>query len=1223
MNTAEALEAMTDRGKFERLVISILRSADSDCSAIIHTGINAQGETIPSPVDGFCLVPGSKPDRFLLLQVTTTDRTGLRNKWLNGDVGDLSKAHNLALEIREKNPDAEFVIILATNQHLTMEDKLAMDVYEKAKELKLSCRIWEQTLLAGFLDNKPEGHWLRRSYLGIEAELLSESLLSYICKGSLASYEKDIQLSDPSIWLQRTIDEFIHIGVSDNKYTFLALVGESGFGKSVAAYMALKKHIESGGYGLWVPAEIIRDCLSLESIVDKVLRELYPSLSSDSGRNVSQLIRKDSKFILVVDDVNRIDDPRRTINRLLSWSRPDYSDIDSAKQPSSPFFIICPLWPQIWDRDQNNNSWVHTVSVGPMTSEESLTAIRLMTSEKNVSLTDAEYHILAVKLGNDPVLIGLFSQILIKDTYLTNLYEMAEGVVERFIGQRIEEVASNTKSSYLSSEYKEALSELCVNILRKCRFYPSWEEVQVWFEKEPETLRALRELVRNKNLIRLTDQENKLIFRHDRIRETLLIESMISLLKDPSSNAEILREPYYTEIIGRAIILSPQNEDFIKDLAENLPLALFEALKNFGNPTTDYHRKIIDAIKNWIEKNLVAGVVLESIIISICWCLMDTDSNVVLELTQKFSPYWPILLSRLRNGSAKSGAAYCNRIPIDTGDNLRDQIIEHAKNRHKEQLLEELKLLLSSADSTDKERKGTLALAGFLEFPGLEKEIADCWNLANDKGQVLAESIWAGARCCSDQPDKLLGPMTKYLADLSEKRNSDIEERPRIRVSEKLASALSRGISNRVTDYFISLHGVCKPLNWPIVIMLEYIDAPDVIELLIRFAARENGTIFAMYQLSDAWDPTHSIGRRLSNPSIDRLKTLWSSLRTDKLVKYQAFRIWANNAQQGQIDILKEISTESSLYHMALRKRARLGDLSVAQQLASFLSTDVHMFDVAHHVWCSEIMSVTEQYLESLKNKTPDETSGYSDNLTYYLSRLLTSIPSDDAEMLLEKYWGHLRCIPRFVQAALYIGTDKSMKLADSSIKGCSGNIPLFERLELTFGFFEESRQDLLTKQHLERLAPYLDKCDEDILRDLAEVCQHLGIPEWNKEYISSKLTAEWRAHFYPTDEDLLRELDKFAADLRWDSDHLVWHFTHWVEKFDVRHDSRANTIIGKWFKMNCNIRGLQVVAAFLKVRGTRKDLHLLDMYTIEGPLHEILKIKDDVRYSIHRRSLE
>ena len=1215
---------MTDRGKFESLAMSILRSADSDCSAVIHTGINAQGETIPSPVDGFCLVPGIKPDRFLFLQFTTIDRKGLKTKWLKDDDGDLIKAYNLAQEIREKNSEADFTIILATNQRIDMTDKLLFETYEKARDLKLNCRIWDQSLLADFLDNRPEGHWLRRSYLGVEAELLSESLLGYICKESLARYEKENQLFDPEVWLPRTIDCFIHAGIFDNRYTFQVLVGDSGFGKSVAAYTALKNHIESGGYGLWVPADFIHNCTSIENVVDRTLRDLYPHLLKGSEKYMPQFIREGSKFILVIDDINRIDEPKKIIDKLLNWSRPLQSDaVNDTRDSSSSYFVICPLWTQIWDRNQRTNSWIHSVSVGPMTPEETLVAIRLATSAAGLFLTSAENRVLATKLGNDPVLIGLFYQLIINgpnSISLDDLDEIADSVVERFIDQCINEVASD--KGYLSNEYIKALSDVCTHMLIERRFNPSWEEIKFWFEKDHETLDVMRELIRHKKLIKLNDRENRLVFRHDRIRETLLVKMMISMLKDPLLNSEILQEPYYAEIIGKAIILSPQNETSILSFAENLPIVLFEALKNFGNPTTDYHRKIIDVIKEWVEKNLVNGVVLDSVFNSICWSLMDTDSVAVLEITAKFPHHWPILLSRLRNGCARSGVEYCNRISISTRDDLRDQIIEHAKKRHKKQILDELRVLLTSVSSTDKELKGSLALAGFLEFIELEKEIADCWNLLNDKKCVLSDAIWAGSRCYTDRPDKLLGPMMNYLASLSDKEKSNFEPSPRIQVSEELAFAVSRGISNEAITYFISLHNSCDSLRWPIAIILERIDTPKAIEYIVQFAAKEKGTFFAMY-LSDTWNPTRPAGRRLSQPSMEMLKRQWSSPETDDQVKYQAFKIWSNNAQQEQLDALREISSESSLYRMAIRRRAQLRDMTVVKQLASLLLNDIHMSNVAHNVWCSEIMAVTEHYMEALENKIPDETSNYSDNTTHYLSRLLTTIPSRDAETMLQKYWKYLKCIPSFIQAALYVGTEKTLRLADASIRECPGNVPIFKQLDWLFGFFEEGRQQYLTTQHLERLAPYLDILDDDVLWHIAELCQRIGIPEWNKEYISNKLTEKWRTRFYPTDEDLLRELDRFSADSCLNSDRLLWHFTHWVEGFDKRHDHRAKMIIERWLEINCNFRSLQVVAAFLKVKGARQDLYLLDRYRIEGPIDEISKIKADVTFSICRHSLE
>ncbi len=199
MNTAEALEKITDRGKFELLVTSVLRKHNRDYAAIIHTGINAQRETIKSPVDGFCRVPGSVPPRYLLVQHATTDRSQLEKKWLHdhttvktrknnrktqpseSDDGDLLKAGQEAKKIKTKFPDAQCTVILATNQHLPQGIELITKVEEKAATLGVDVDIWEQSKIADFLDSTPEGHWLRKEYLGINAETEADALEVTAC----------------------------------------------------------------------------------------------------------------------------------------------------------------------------------------------------------------------------------------------------------------------------------------------------------------------------------------------------------------------------------------------------------------------------------------------------------------------------------------------------------------------------------------------------------------------------------------------------------------------------------------------------------------------------------------------------------------------------------------------------------------------------------------------------------------------------------------------------------------------------------------------------------------------------------------------------------------------------------------------------------------------------------------------------------------------------------
>ena len=114
MTTAEALEKITDRGKFELLATSVLRQINTEYSSLVHTGMNSAGETVVSPVDGFCRLPHSNPPHYIMVAHTTTERDDLNKKWLHdhstvrprkptsskpspADDGDLLKAGRQAL----------------------------------------------------------------------------------------------------------------------------------------------------------------------------------------------------------------------------------------------------------------------------------------------------------------------------------------------------------------------------------------------------------------------------------------------------------------------------------------------------------------------------------------------------------------------------------------------------------------------------------------------------------------------------------------------------------------------------------------------------------------------------------------------------------------------------------------------------------------------------------------------------------------------------------------------------------------------------------------------------------------------------------------------------------------------------------------------------------------------------------------------------------------------
>jgi len=204
--------------------------------------------------------------------------------------------------------------------------------------------------------------------------------------------------------------------------------------------------------------------------------------------------------------------------------------------------------------------------------------------------------------------------------------------------------------------------------------------------------------------------------------------SVNQLLNNATEPLDIFWEPYYAEIIGQAIVRYPQSEEFLKELGDRLPLALVEAIRCFKFPIEAYYQTIVDEFKEWINREVVSDSVLESVLDAICWKLATIDSSVVLEITEELpSSNFSVLIARFRNGCAVSGVKYLSHFSKEHSallfrDNLRDQAIEQAKRYHKKKILIELKQLLLCRDVTDREQRGTLALAGFLALVPLSEE---------------------------------------------------------------------------------------------------------------------------------------------------------------------------------------------------------------------------------------------------------------------------------------------------------------------------------------------------------------------------------------------------------------------------------------------------------------------------------------------------------------------
>ncbi len=239
--TCQSLEAFTNSGQFELIGMAFLRSLDGGLAALSHPGINAQGKTIRSPIDGFAIIPGSQPPCYVFAQFTTEQRKRLETKWLGESDGDLAKACARAGSLRASCPDAIFRIYLCSNRRIDPELITACALFGKGRGVEVA--VVEQSALANWLTVKPEGQYLRAKYLGISTSLLSAQLLDDICVKSVERYANE---RENATWIERPFERILQERAWAGRETIIAFIGDSGYGKSTSASRLLRTFLQKG-----------------------------------------------------------------------------------------------------------------------------------------------------------------------------------------------------------------------------------------------------------------------------------------------------------------------------------------------------------------------------------------------------------------------------------------------------------------------------------------------------------------------------------------------------------------------------------------------------------------------------------------------------------------------------------------------------------------------------------------------------------------------------------------------------------------------------------------------------------------------------------------------------------------------------------------------------------------------------------------------------------------
>ncbi|MGR0482367.1 MAG: hypothetical protein ACTFAL_13450 [Candidatus Electronema sp. V4] len=1224
-NTAKILSAITDAGLFERLATAILREAEPAYRSLAHPGVNADGKTVKSPVDGICFVPGAEPPHMIAVHHTIADRDGLDKKWLHdsakskgtkpkeSDDGDLIKTAKIAAEERTSRPDLRVTLVLTTNKE--PREDLIRKVHAVGYDHGLEIDIWSCSRLSHFLDNAQTGQGLRRSFLNIEQELLSVELLHELSKESLQTH---CPLSNSDTWIPRELDSRLTSGLRRN-VTFL--VAASGMGKSVACHRRLAAHVEAGGFGIILPHEVIASSISLEQAVAAALRQLHPSLA-EIGNSALSFSTSDKPMLLIVEDINRSGQAQLLTEKLIRWGYS--SKHEESRGDDARWHLVCPLWPEVYlslghQAKQNIEPMMMTAS--GFSNNEGREAVLRRAQLAGHSMSPLVAEELANALGHDPLLIALHNP---------NTEPDPQQVVSRFVEGVLAPIAAEEKA-HPAAEFRQALRRLAGEMLARRQIELRWQEVSSWANVQGEPLRLLSRLANQGELLRLTgtSDDQRLSFRHDRVHDWLLADAAAELDRQGLLTEDVLSEPYFAEVMGTVLAAGHPKEDFLQRVAKVNPLALFHAFRLLGQQVgKPLCRAVLQAINAWLGNPAAHEPCNEHLRWEALAVLMQTDAPEVPALVCKFNEqghYNSGQLARLRNGDVAGGIEFCIRMSPGDLAPWRDAQMEHAKIRHGSILSQDLQRFLRRDDLDSKQRAGALCMAGHLADPNLALAIEACWNNDEERNTHLDDYLWAFAECCGDEPARFLAPVCDAWAALSDETPDDsTKPSPRNAVlgySSGLKGAFRRWPPSAAIDYFIE-RASQDELRWQITCMLHEVDHPKSISFVVHQCAEMEKSLdgtgsfspFAMNACQDWKTIQEYYNSPMSQTCRDMLLNLWQDESNDKYLRKQSFLFWSAIKGSYDIEVLQAAKESTGLADDILRARLERGDQQAIPQMIEKISADNGgWWFYGRYLWSADLTDALEKFLERCDKKATENWIDSSES--FWIADVIMRLPFDEAERILLKYWNEFRLHRNFVQAALYIATPSLLRAVKTAINEHHEPVNLFKFLG---PYLINSGDHPITREsQLHALVPYLRFLDPMDVYSLWNICNKQSWLNIRRDFFDNHLQDRW-IEFKWDRQRAFSQLDEMV-----NKEHWYW-IDHWIDDFiktDVSWAEIYATMM-EWLRERRSFEALRIVAAAVKHRGTRNDMEMLMNYEGTSETEEALALILDTEFAVRRRSI-
>jgi len=750
--------------------------------------------------------------------------------------------------------------------------------------------------------------------------------------------------------------------------------------------------------------------------------------------------------------------------------------------------------------------------------------------------------------------------------------------------------------------------------------YPNWRTVEEWLQSGPKQLDIIRDLARQGKICQVS-AAGEFRFQHDRFLEYFSIKALGLLLPHPNDHQDVLAEPYYAELIGRALVKYPQPDAVLDRIRWLHPLALAFSIGEIGEPATDYHRTLIRKVQEWIQYAGRNSSTPESVRGAVANCFINTDSPAVLDIVNTdfgLEVPWFGLMARLRNGDTESGVKLFELVGTDyRKDSYVTELVEHAKRYHGARLHADLVQDLAAV-TDERHFKGATILASYLALPDLAEALVASWQRQAQRTRHLDTVICAVLRSSEHRHED---PSLTTLMDYWEAMPDTPEESKASKqrdTAQGIRQLLSAEIDQEVVTYLVDQANHRPGLRSAIAHICGRIDLPDAIE----FATREDAQLEEWQQYSSLTHWSSFDNPRLSPGSITRLQQLWSDGKNQEAVRQVAFSVWLRNVDRDTVNVLALIQptpSGSPLYIRALIERALLGDMTCVPDLLEKLEAYPGLYRVLPPVWNESLKQAVAARLQSFAATIPSDFSGGVLDEHYLLAPVLTDIPVPDAEALLTEFWGHLRYSRLFLQAAVFVGTPTTLALVDEVINDYPTDVDPFQYLDTIYGFYDRSRRKRLTLEHLKHLEPYIERMKYEEKFPCGEFCYQQGgdYLVWCKTHLLLDVNDACRNRYCPTEEDILQQLSGPTT-------HLRNHALHLLDQFRKRNDpSRFLDILRRWLQDSPNWQKVEAAAHCIEEIGSRDDVTILDVsLEYDWEIHQAKVVKESARFAICRRSL-